>query len=88
MSQEKKSIFWEVTVSAILRKTVYMNMRPILNGFRYLARNIFLPSRVMRHCLKHVNLCEASVGCVFVVDWPRYFRRSYDRTKLPRISAK
>jgi hypothetical protein len=26
------------------KKKVYMNMRPIPNGFRYLAPNIFLPS--------------------------------------------
>jgi hypothetical protein len=29
------------------KKKVYMNMCPIPNGFRYLARNIFLPSRSM-----------------------------------------
>jgi hypothetical protein len=51
MSQEERSIFCEVTVWVILRKEVYMNMCPIPNGFRYLARgilnlarNIFLPS--------------------------------------------
>jgi hypothetical protein len=45
VSQEERSIFWEVVVSVILRKKVYMNMCPIPNGFRYLAHNIFLPSR-------------------------------------------
>jgi hypothetical protein len=30
----------------------------------------------MRHCLKHGNQYEASVGCVILVDWSRYFRRS------------
>jgi hypothetical protein len=51
MSQEERSVFWEVIISAILRKKVYMNMCPIPNCFRYLgrsilnfARNIFLPS--------------------------------------------
>jgi hypothetical protein len=51
VTQEEGSIFWEVIVSVILRK-FYMNMCPILNGFRYLARNIlnlarniYLPSR-------------------------------------------
>jgi hypothetical protein len=42
--QEERSIFWEVIVPVIPRKKVYMNMCPIKNGFRYLARNIFLPS--------------------------------------------
>jgi hypothetical protein len=44
-------MFWEVIVSVILRKEVYMNICPILNGFRYfalsisnLAHNVFLPS--------------------------------------------
>jgi hypothetical protein len=45
VSHEERSIFWEVIVSVILRKRVYMNMCAIPNGFRYLARDIFLPSR-------------------------------------------
>jgi hypothetical protein len=52
MFQEERSIFWEVMISVIPRKRVYMNICPIPNGFRYLARsililavNIFLPSR-------------------------------------------
>ena len=32
--QEERSIFWEVIVSVILSKNVYMNMCPITNGFR------------------------------------------------------
>jgi len=31
--QEERSIFWEVIVSVILSKNVYMNMFPIPNGF-------------------------------------------------------
>jgi len=34
VSQEERSIFWEVIVSAILSKNVFMNMCPIPNGFR------------------------------------------------------
>ena len=33
MSLEERSIFWEVIVSVILSKNVYMNMCPIPNGF-------------------------------------------------------
>jgi hypothetical protein len=51
------------------KKKIYMNICPIPNGFRYLASmffnlalNIFLPI-VIRHCLEHVNYCDASVGC-------------------------
>ena len=33
MSQEERSIFWEVIVSAILSKKLYTNMCPIPNGF-------------------------------------------------------
>ena len=36
VSQEERSIFWEVVVSVILsKKKLYMNMCPILNGFRH-----------------------------------------------------
>jgi hypothetical protein len=34
MSQEERSVFWEVIVSAILSKKLYMYMCPIPNGFR------------------------------------------------------
>jgi hypothetical protein len=34
VSQEERTIFWEVTVSVILSKKLYMNMCPIPNGFR------------------------------------------------------
>jgi hypothetical protein len=33
VSQKERSIFWEVIVSVIPRKKVYMNMCPIPNGF-------------------------------------------------------
>jgi len=33
VSQEERSIFWEVIVSVILSKKLYMNMCPIPNGF-------------------------------------------------------
>jgi hypothetical protein len=34
VSQEGRSIFWEVIVSVILSKKLYMNMCPIPNSFR------------------------------------------------------
>jgi hypothetical protein len=34
VSQEEKSVLWEVTVSVILSKKVYMYMCPIPDGFR------------------------------------------------------
>jgi hypothetical protein len=34
MSQEERTIFWEVIVLVILSKKPYMNMCPIPNGFR------------------------------------------------------
>jgi hypothetical protein len=34
VSQEERTIFWEVIVSVILSKKLYMNMCPILNGLR------------------------------------------------------
>jgi hypothetical protein len=35
VSQEERTIFWEVIVSVILSKKLYINMCPIPNGFRY-----------------------------------------------------
>jgi hypothetical protein len=40
MSQEERSIFWEVIVSVILSKKVYMYMCPIPNGFRDRATSL------------------------------------------------
>jgi hypothetical protein len=34
VSQEERKIFWDVIVSVILSKKLYMNMYPIPNGFR------------------------------------------------------
>jgi hypothetical protein len=34
MSQEKSSIFWDVTVTAILSRKIYMYMCSLPNGFR------------------------------------------------------
>jgi hypothetical protein len=34
VSREEGSIFWEVTISVILRKEIYKYMCPIPNGFR------------------------------------------------------
>jgi hypothetical protein len=34
VSQEERTIFWEVIVSVILSNKLYMNMCPIPNGFR------------------------------------------------------
>ena len=45
------SIFWEVIVSVILSKNVYMNMCPILSGFR--DRDI---------CLYSGLACAPSIG--------------------------
>jgi hypothetical protein len=48
VSQEERLIFWEVIVCHS-KKKVYMNMCPTPNGFRYLARNIFLLSLSMNN---------------------------------------
>ena len=45
VSQEERSIFWEVIISVILSKNVYMNMCPIPNGFR--DRAIWMYNRII-----------------------------------------
>jgi hypothetical protein len=72
VSQEERSIFWEVIVSVILSKNVYMIMCPIPNGFRDTAiwlysclawaPSVVLLSRPAAPLSEAVNLCEASVG--------------------------
>jgi hypothetical protein len=58
VSQEERSIFWEVIVSVILNKKVCMYMCPIPNGFRARAislyRNIKMHSDATRHVLTEV----------------------------------
>jgi hypothetical protein len=46
LSQEEMSMFWEVTVSVILNKKVYMYTCPIPNGFR--DRDISLYSSLVK----------------------------------------
>jgi hypothetical protein len=41
MSQEEKSVFWEVMVSDIMSNKVYMYMYPIPNGFRDRAISLY-----------------------------------------------
>jgi len=45
VSQEERSIFWEVIVSVILSKNIYMNMYLIPNGFRVTSRGIWIYNR-------------------------------------------
>jgi hypothetical protein len=41
ISQEERSIFWEVIVSVILSKNIYMYMCPVPNGFRDRANSLY-----------------------------------------------
>jgi hypothetical protein len=41
MSQEERSIFWEVIVPVILSKNVYLYMCPIPNGFQDRAISLY-----------------------------------------------
>jgi hypothetical protein len=41
VSKEESSVFWEVIVSVILSKKVYMYMCPIPNGFRDTAISLY-----------------------------------------------
>jgi hypothetical protein len=91
VSQEERSIFWEVIVSVVLRNKViwtcvlFLTVSDIWRAVFWTWRAIFsFPPAIMRHYLK---LVKRQLAVVIVVDSSRYFR-SYDRTKLPRISAK
>jgi hypothetical protein len=81
VSQEVSSVLWEVIVSVILRKNVYMNMCPIPNDFRYLARNIFLPSH------RNAPISEARES-VWSVSWLLWLLIERDGRKILRAKFK
>ena len=55
VSQEGRSIFWEIIVSVFLSKNVYMNMCPIPNGFRDRAIWMYNRKIVDRKDILHVR---------------------------------
>ena len=63
VSQEEKSIFWEVIVSVILSKSVYMNMCPTPNGFR--DRTIWMYNRkiVEKEILRVSTVSNTGIYC-------------------------
>jgi hypothetical protein len=67
VSQEERSVFWEVTVSAILCKKVCIYMWPIPNGFRDRAVSLYstLYRRATRHALTRVAKCIDVDGDIF-----------------------
>jgi hypothetical protein len=52
VAKEERSIFWEVIVSVIISKKVYMYLCPIPNGLRH--RTISLYSTLYRRATRHV----------------------------------
>jgi hypothetical protein len=55
VSQEERSVFWELIVSAILSKKVYMHMCPIPNGFRDRAISLHSSKIVDKQILRTVS---------------------------------
>jgi hypothetical protein len=77
VSQEERSIFWEVTVSVILSKKVYMYMCHIPNGFRDRAVSLYSSKIVdkkeitMSVCLPiYLSICGSTV---LLLDLGRFF---------------
>jgi hypothetical protein len=72
-SQEERSIFWEVMVSGILSKKVYMYVCPIPNGFRDRAISMYSSKTVAKkEILRTVSntaiYCSSDkVGTVYIV---------------------
>ena len=75
MSQDERSIFWEVIVSVILNKNVYMNMCPVPNGFRDRAIWMYNSKIVDKKEILHVRTvsktgiyCSSDkVGTVYII---------------------
>jgi hypothetical protein len=55
MFQKERAIFWELTVSNVLSKKVYIYMCPIQNGFRERAISVY--RRATCHVLTRVAKC-------------------------------
>jgi hypothetical protein len=69
MGQEERSIFWEVIISVILNKNVYMYMCPVSNGFRDRAISLYsmnlinaLPGNSSVNTVQHAAIEEAVSG--------------------------
>jgi hypothetical protein len=58
-----ENIFWEIIVSAILSKKVYMYMCPIPNGLRDAVISLY--RRATRHVLTRVAECIDVDGGIF-----------------------
>jgi hypothetical protein len=73
MYQEERSIFWDVKMSVILSKKLYMYVCPIPNGFRDRAISLYSPQIVdKKEILRTVpNTCihcsSNKVGTVYLV---------------------
>jgi hypothetical protein len=69
MPQEERSIFWEVIVSVILSKKLYMYMCPTPNGFQDTAISLY-SSNIggKKEILRTGIYCSSDkVGTVYVV---------------------
>jgi hypothetical protein len=67
MSQEERSVFWEVIVPVILSKNLYKYMSPILNGFQDRAVSLYSTTyrRATCHVLIRVAKCIDVDGGIF-----------------------
>ena len=85
VSQEERSIFWEVIVSVILSKILYMNMYPIPNGFQDRAIWLYsglawVPSIVLpsRPAAPLSEACES----VWSVEFSNFYYKLYQLCHL------
>jgi hypothetical protein len=65
MSQEERSVFWEVTVSAILNRKVCMYMCPIPNNFRDRAISLY-NSKIVSNA--GIYCSSGKVGTVYILE--------------------
>jgi hypothetical protein len=69
VSQEERSIFWEVIVLVILNRKVYMYMCRVLNGFRDRAISLYNSKTVDKKDVSNAGIyCSSDkVGTVYLV---------------------
>jgi hypothetical protein len=73
VSHEERAIFWEVIVSVILSKNMYMYMCPIPNGFRDRTISLYsskiVDKKQILHTVSNTGIYRSSdkVGTVYLV---------------------
>jgi hypothetical protein len=89
MSEEERSVFWEVIALVILSKKVYMHMCPIPNGFRDRAISLYISKIVDKKAILRtvsntgIYCSSDKVGTVYLVKPEELGKSVWRRGRIP-----